>query len=66
MRILQEFFIKKNRNLRLHFNSFHGYGNLDKAIKLLEKNEREDFANLIDSDFPIPEEAPVIRITLVI
>ena len=44
-----KFFIKKNRNLRLHFNSFHGYGNLDKAIKLLEKNEREDFANFMDT-----------------
>ena len=28
---------------------FHGYGNLDKAIKLLEKNEREDFANFMDT-----------------
>lgn len=38
-----KFFLKKNRNIKLHFDSFHGYGNLDKAISLLNKNDRDDF-----------------------
>ena len=36
-------FSKKNQNLKLHFDSFHGYGNLDKAIELLEDNDKTDF-----------------------
>ena len=35
--------LKKNWNIKYHFDSFHGYGNLDKAINLLGKNDREDF-----------------------
>jgi hypothetical protein len=38
-----KFIFKKNRNLKLHFDSFHGQGNLDKAIELLDEKEREDF-----------------------
>ncbi len=38
-----KFFLKKNRNIKLHFDSFHGYGNLDKAINLLDESEKEDF-----------------------
>ena len=36
-------FSKKNRNIKLHFDFFHGIGILDKAINELDKNEREDF-----------------------
>ncbi len=39
------YFLKKNRNIKLHFDSFHGYGNLDKAIELLTEEDREDFRN---------------------
>lgn len=42
-----KFIIKKNRNLKLHFDSFHGYGNLDRAIDLLDKNEKNDFKNFM-------------------
>ena len=38
-----KFFLKSNRNLKLHFDSFHGYGNLEKAINLLEDKDRESF-----------------------
>jgi hypothetical protein len=35
--------LKKNWNIKYHFDSFHGYGNLDSAIDLLEEKDREDF-----------------------
>ena len=35
--------LKKNWNIKFHFDSFHGYGNLDAAIDLLNENDREDF-----------------------
>ena len=38
-------FMKKNQNIKLNFEVFHGIGNLDKAIDLLDKSEREDFRN---------------------
>ena len=44
-----KFIYKKNRNLKFHFDSFHGYGNLDKAIELLEKSDRKDFANFMNT-----------------
>jgi len=34
---------EKNRNIMFHFNSFHGFGKLDKAIDLLNDEDREDF-----------------------
>ena len=37
------FYKKSERNLKLHFDIFHGKNNLDKAIELLDKNERSDF-----------------------
>jgi len=38
-----EAIIKSKRNLRFHFDMWHGNGNLDKAIDLLEIEDREDF-----------------------
>ena len=38
-----KYFFKKNQNLKLHFDSFHGFGNLDKAIELLDDNDKKDF-----------------------
>ncbi len=43
------FLIKKNRNLKFHFDSFHGFGNLDKAINLLDENDRDDFKKFMES-----------------
>jgi len=37
--------LEKNRNIMFHFNSFHGFGKLEKAIELLNENERNDFRN---------------------
>ena len=37
--------LKKNRTIKFHFDSFHGYGRLDKAIDLLDVADREDFRN---------------------
>jgi len=34
---------KSKRNIRFHFDMWHGNGNLDKAIDLLDDNDREDF-----------------------
>ena len=31
---------EKNRNIKFHFNSFHGFGTLDKAIDLLHEEDR--------------------------
>ena len=44
------FINKKKRNLRLHFDLFHGQGNLSKAINLLEKNHQEDFKNYMENN----------------
>jgi len=34
---------KSKRNIRFHFDMWHGNGNLDKAIDLLDNNDRKDF-----------------------
>ena len=44
------FFNKKKRNLKFHFDFWHGDGNLDKAIKLLELTDRSDFTNFMNSN----------------
>lgn len=44
------FINKKKRNLRLHFDLFHGKGNLSKAINLLEKSHQEDFRNYMENN----------------
>lgn len=38
-------FSEKKRNIKLHFDMHHGYGNLEKAVKLLsdDKNDFHDF-----------------------
>lgn len=42
-------FLKKNQNIRLNFEVFHGIGNLDKAISLLDDSEKEDFRKFTSS-----------------
>ena len=41
---------EKNRNIKFHFNSFHGYGTLDKAIDLLNDEDREDFRKFTEKN----------------
>lgn len=38
---------KKNRNIKFQFDLNHGVGNLDKAIKLLNKEDRDDFQKFV-------------------
>ena len=38
---------KKGRNIKFHFDMFHGNGMLDKAINLLNDNDREDFRSFV-------------------
>ena len=41
---------KKNRNIKFHFDMFHGIGVLDKAINLLNINDREDFREYVNNN----------------
>ena len=43
------FFNIKKQTIKLHFDMHHGYYNLDKAIDLLEQEDREDFRNYVNS-----------------
>ena len=38
---------KSKRNIKFHFDMFHGVGILDKAIDLLDDNNREDFRKFV-------------------
>ena len=40
-------FNKQKQTIKLHFDMFHGYGKLDKAIDLLNKNERDNFREYV-------------------
>lgn len=44
-----KYIFKKNRNIQFHFDSFHGYGNLDLAIKQLTEKDRDDFKKFVIS-----------------
>ena len=61
MKIIKHHFIKflfnptallyrKKRTLKFHFELFHGNGNLEKAIDLLDTNNKEDFKNFMHSN----------------
>ena len=41
---------EKNRNIKFHFNSFHGFGILDKSIDLLHDEDREDFRKFTEQN----------------
>ena len=43
------FFNKKKQTIKLHFDMHHGYGNLDKAINLLDDNDRDEFRNYVEN-----------------
>ncbi len=45
-----KYLFKKNRNIKFHFDSFHGYGKLDLAIDLLDEEDREDFRKFVNSN----------------
>ena len=43
-------FDKNKRNIKFHFDLMHGDGNLDKAISLLEINDRKDFDYFVNTE----------------
>jgi len=43
-------FNKNKRNLKFHFDLFHGKGNLDMAISLLDKNYQNDFKYYMENN----------------
>ena len=44
------FLNKKKRTIKFHFDMMHGLGNLDKAIELLELEERNDFTEFVNTN----------------
>ena len=44
------FLNKKKRTIKFHFDMMHGSGNLDKAIELLESEERNDFTEFVNTN----------------
>jgi len=45
-----KYFIKKKRNIKFQFDFFHGEGNLDKAIDLLDNENRDDFRDYVENN----------------
>ena len=41
------FFNARKQTIKLHFDMHHGYGNLDKAINLLDGNDKDEFKNFV-------------------
>jgi len=41
---------KKKRSIKFHFDMNHGHGNLDKAISLLPKKDKEDFKSYVNEE----------------
>lgn len=44
------FFNKDKHSIKLHFDMHHGYGNLDKAINVMNDNDREDFREYVNTN----------------
>ena len=42
-------FNQKKQSLLLHFDMHHGYGNMEKAINLINEEDRNDFYNYLNS-----------------
>ena len=42
-------FVKNKRTIKFHFDLFHGEGNLDHAIDLLNDEDKEDFRKFVNS-----------------
>tara|TARA_B100001059_G_scaffold220706_1_gene242965 strand:+ start:149 stop:985 length:837 start_codon:yes stop_codon:yes gene_type:complete len=48
------FFDEKKQNIKLHFEMFHGFKNLQKAIEVLPEKDKDDFINYITSNNMLP------------
>ena len=44
------FFDKRKHTIKLHFDMFHGHGNLDKAINMLPKVDKKDFQQYVNNN----------------
>ena len=44
------FLSKKKMTVKVHFDMYHGFGNLDKAIDLLDDDNKDNFRNFVDSE----------------
>ena len=44
-------FSEEKRTLALHFDMHHGYGNLNKAISVMDEKDRLDFKNYVNTSF---------------
>ena len=44
------FYNKNKRTIKFHFDMMHGHGNLDKAIQVMDKNEKKDFTNFVNEE----------------
>ena len=42
---------KKKQNIKLHFDMHHGYGNIDKAINVLNQKDRNDFREFVSENY---------------
>ena len=42
------FFNEKKHSIKLHFDMHHGHGNLDKAIDVMNDNDKEDFRDYVN------------------
>ena len=43
-------FNKNKRNIKFHFDMWHGKGNLDKAIDILDQKDRKDFKDFVQKN----------------
>ena len=43
------FFSKKTMTVKVHYDMYHGFGEMDKAIELLDNENREDFRNWVNT-----------------
>lgn len=43
-------FDKNKENINLHFDMHHGHGNMDKAIKMLDNNDKDDFKKFVSTN----------------
>lgn len=41
---------KKHHNIKLHFDMYHGYGNLSKAIQVLPQKDKSDFTEFVNTN----------------
>ena len=44
------FFNEKKQSIKLHFDMHHGYGVLEKSIKLLKKKDRDEFYKFVTNN----------------